>query len=95
MIQVYLYQWLFCIRIRLYRYVTRTNVSFFDPSPNLVFRSKNGTFVRVIFRHGSISSNSHKAIKKDYKLGPIAGPYIYSNMTSVFTFLQYIGMRSD
>ena len=31
----------------LYRYVTRTNVSFFDPSPNLVFRLKNGTFVRV------------------------------------------------
>ena len=31
----------------LYRYVTRTNVPFFDPSSNLVVRSKNGTFVRV------------------------------------------------
>ena len=31
----------------LYLYVTRTNVSFVDPSPNLVFRSKNGTFVPV------------------------------------------------
>ena len=31
----------------IYRYVTRTNVPFFDPSPNLVVRSKNGIFVRV------------------------------------------------
>ena len=35
------------MKIRLYRYVTGTNVPFFDPSPNLVVRSKNGTFVRV------------------------------------------------
>ena len=34
-------------KFRSYRYVTRTNVSFFDPSPNLVVRSKNGTFVRL------------------------------------------------
>ena len=41
--------WLHRLRpsYRLYRYVTRTSVSFFDPSPNLVVRSKNGTFVRV------------------------------------------------
>ena len=30
-----------------YIVVTRTNVPIFDPSPNLVVRSKNGTFVRV------------------------------------------------
>ena len=33
--------------------------------------------------------------KKDYQLGPIAGPYSYSNMTPDFTLLQYIGMRPD
>ena len=27
------------------RYVTRTNVSFFDPSPNLVVRSKQGAYI--------------------------------------------------
>ena len=53
------------------------------------------TLLLNIFRHGSVSSNSHKAIKKDYQLGPIAGPYSYSNMTPDFTLLQYIGMRPD
>ena len=31
----------------LYRYFTRANVPFFDPSPYLVVRSKSRTFVRV------------------------------------------------
>ena len=36
--------------IGLYRYVTRTNVPFFDLTTRLGLGSKNGTFVRVTSR---------------------------------------------
>ena len=37
----------YIVKFKLYRYLTRTNVSFIDPSPNLVVRGKKGTFLRV------------------------------------------------
>ena len=43
------------LKLGLYRNVTRTNVRFFDPSPNLVVRSKNG-YNQNYFDHNLLCS---------------------------------------
>ena len=50
-----------------YRYAKRTNVSFFDPSSNLVFRSKNGTFVRG---HNDITKKERRKIERGEFITP-------------------------